>query len=318
MSSKILKATAEDTDTRLDKFLIDKIDASRSEIQRRIRAGAVLVNEKKVAPHHFLRAGDIIKIGDPTPPPLTKGRSRTLPPTKGELEGVTNANINIIYESPDYLVVIKPAGLLIHQEPTGKGANLADVLVKKFPELKKVGDKDRPGIVHRLDKEVSGLVLIPRTPAAYGYFKEQFAGHKIKKEYVALVYGELSRDFGDIGFKIGRAKTGKMAARPKGAEEGKEALTKFDVIKRFNGYTLLKLTIITGRTHQIRVHLLALGHPLVGDELYGKASGKFKRIKLNRIFLHAKTLGFFDQRGGWQEFHKDIPDELKKILKQLK
>ena len=305
-----------DAGSRLDKFLIGKIDGSRSEIQRRIKAGAILVNDKRAAPHHFLRAGDVLEI-NPAAPPLSKGRNRSLPPNKGESEGVTNTNIDIIYESPDYLVVAKPAGLLTHETDKEKGASLADYLAKKYPELARVGEPERPGIVHRLDREVSGLLIVARSPKGYDFFKKALETHEIKKEYIALVYGELANDAGDITFKIGRGKGGKMAARA-ASQAGREALTKFDVIKKFAGYTLLRLQIVTGRTHQIRVHLKALGHPVVGDTLYGKVSGKFKKIPLDRIFLHAEHLAFTDPDGIKQDFKKALPDELTNILNQLK
>ena len=307
-----------DAGARLDKFLIGKIPGSRSEIQKQIKGGRITVNGKKTAPHYFLKTADVVEIIKLAPPsPIKNAADNRISPSQKKQDEAFE-EIRILCESPDYLVVFKPAGLLIHRENGNEEPNLADFLSKKFPELKKVGEENRPGIVHRLDKEVSGLVLIPRSPVAYECFKRQFAEHKIKKEYLALVYGEVKNETGEIAFRVGRAKSGKMAALPQGAESGKEALTKFDVLQKFGGYTLLKLDILTGRTHQILVHLKALGYPIVGDNLYGKPAGKFRRIKLDRIFLHAEKLGFYDPNGKWQEFREELPEELQKILQELK
>lgn len=295
-----------DNGSRLDKFLIGKIDGSRSEIQKKIKAGDIMVNGKKVAPHHFVRTGDAIEISA-VKVKIAKKESK-----------INEPEIEIIHEDPDYLIVYKPAGLLVHAVPGKREPTLSAALIVKYPEIKNAGEPGRYGIVHRLDKDVSGLLIATRTSRAYEYFKNAFATRNVKKEYLGLVYGELTNEAGDIIFKVGRGRSGKMAARPENSDEGKEALTKYEIIKKYKGYTYLKINIITGRTHQIRVHFLALGYPLVGDELYTKATGKFKKIPLNRVFLHAASLSFVDLNGHQQNFYKDLPDELKNILNNLK
>lgn len=240
----------------------------------------------------------------------------------------------IISDTPDYLVINKPAGLAVHaggnlQEPT-----LADWLIAKYPKIKNVGDDPiRPGLVHRLDKEVSGLMVVAKNAKSFENLKNQFKDREINKEYVALVHGKLHNDDGVINFPITRSKDGyKMAAlpanttelltrrHPKGRDQGniagwfksRTALTEFTVLKKFVNYTLLRVNIKTGRTHQIRVHFFAYGHPLVGDSLYctPKTKAKNKKINLGRVFLVADHLSFRDLKGETRSFKIDLPPEL--------
>lgn len=253
--------------------------------------------------------------------------------------------IKIIKETPDYLIINKPAGLIVHG---GNGINeptLVDYLLKKYPNLKKVGeDPQRPAIVHRLDKEASGLMIIPKNNSAFEHFKEQFKSRKIEKEYTALAFGKIIKDSDTIDFPIKRSSQGhKMASIPKSNKNIKEnineenisnrskgnikalegsrmAITEFSIIKRLINFTLLKIKIKTGRTHQIRVHFSAYGHPLLGDNLYGNKKSKLKnsKLKMERIFLMASKLGFFDQQKKWQEFNIDLDTDLKEILSKVK
>lgn len=229
--------------------------------------------------------------------------------------------LRIIAETDDYLVISKPAGLVVHggngiTEPT-----LTDMLEKKYPNLRKIGDDPaRPGIVHRLDKEASGLLVIAKTNAMFDALKQQFKNRTVKKTYAALVYGNIIRDNDEINFPIARSAQGyRMSARPQN-QEGRTAATEFTVVKHFINYSLLSVQIKTGRTHQIRVHLAAYNHPLVGDTLYGTPRTKElnKKLGLNRIWLHAQTLGFSDLRGEWREFKSEVPEELKEMLKKAK
>lgn len=254
-------------------------------------------------------------------------------------------NVKIIQENKDYLVIYKPAGLIVHG---GNGINeetLVDFLIAQYPELSKVGeDPIRPAIVHRLDKEVSGLMIIPKNNSAFEYFKGQFQDRKIKKEYLALVFGKIDKEEGIIDFPIKRSSQGhKMAAIPKNSkdyekqdpkknvanrslgnikalESSRQAITEFSVLQRLVNFTLLKVKLKTGRTHQIRVHFSAFGHPLLGDNLYGNKKSKNKNIKLkmNRIFLIANKLSFIDPSGDQQNIEIDMDNDLKTILKQVK
>lgn len=238
--------------------------------------------------------------------------------------------INIIQDNKDFLVIEKPSGLLIHQDQYQKDKTLVDWLLKHYPEIKDVGDQERPGIVHRLDKDVSGLMVIARTREMFYSLIEQFKNNRIKKEYLALVYGSPPQKTGLIDLPIGRTKKGKLVAVKyrKKIKMEKLALTEYEVIRRFvsSDFTLLKVRPLTGRTHQIRIHLQSIGCPIIGDERYAKIknqkflpvrrAGKIK-INLDRIFLHASYLGFYDLKNQWQEFKSKMPKELKDFLTPL-
>lgn len=243
----------------------------------------------------------------------------------------------VLYESSEYVVLNKPAGLVIHPNEDLLHADevtLAHWFVKQYPEVKKVGDepKKRPGIMHRLDKEVSGVMVVARTQESFIHLKRQFQEHAVHKEYIALVHGKLPNIEGVITFPIARSSRGhRMASRPKN-QEGREAVTEY-VVKRYlgktsgehHGYTLVSVRISTGRTHQIRAHFHALGHPVVGDPLYlvrkqriRRQLGKDTKSLLNgRIFLHSHVLGFFDEKGVWREYSSELPPELVSFLKQV-
>lgn len=233
----------------------------------------------------------------------------------------------VIFEDNNFLVINKPAGLLVHGADHIKEPSLVDQLLEKYPALTKVGeDPNRPGIMHRLDKQVSGLMVIAKSQKTFDHLKKQFKERKIIKIYTALVHGKIEKDEGEINFPIERKSTGhKMAALPtttKGepTEQGRVAVTQFEIIKRFINYTLLKVKIKTGRTHQIRVHLSAYGHPIVGDDLYGtrKTKEKNEKLDLNRFFLVATELSFNDLNNKIETFKIDLPKELKEFLEQIK
>ncbi|MCD4762357.1 RNA pseudouridine synthase [bacterium] len=233
----------------------------------------------------------------------------------------------LIEINKEYLVINKPAGLLVHGAPHIDDKTLADDLIKRFPEIIKVGDDPfRPGIVHRLDKLASGLMVIARTNESFTGIKAQFMNREIKKTYTALVFGQTSKDEDEILFPIKRSSKGhRMAALPateKGEKttEGRKAISKFKVTKKYINYTLLEIRIKTGRTHQIRVHMSAYGHPLVGDDLYGtkKTKIKNKKINLGRFFLVASRLEFRDLAGKTQKYKISLPEDLKKFLTTIK
>lgn len=247
----------------------------------------------------------------------------------------------IIFEDQDCLVIDKPAGLIVHGGPQISETTLADLLIVKYPSIKKVGDDPiRPGIVHRLDKEVSGLMVIAKNQASFSHLKNQFQEREIIKQYLALAHGSMEISDGEINFPIKRSGAGyRMAALPinleklwdrtrlKNRDQGnldaqlqsRPASTTFHVIKKLINYTLLEVTIKTGRTHQIRVHFFAFGHPLVGDDLYSTKKTKLKNKKLNlgRIFLVASRLSFKDLSGQQQNFSLKLPKELQVFLDKL-
>lgn len=303
MSRKIKVEPSQDKE-RLDKFLsLNFSEYSRSRLQKFIKQGGIFVNGQKVSVHHFLKTGDLVEIE------LPKSEKDRLVPENNE-------NLEIIYEDKNFLVINKPAGLLVHPTPGQKEKTLVNQLLYYFPALKDVGeDKMRPGLVHRLDRDVSGLMVIAKNQTAFLALKKQFQTRKIKKEYLALVYGRVNREEGVIDFPMARSKAGLFVARPKN-QEGEEAITHYKVIKYLKNYTLLQIRTLTGRTHQIRVHLKALGYPIVGDQLYKNRKLK-EKIKLERIFLHATFLGFFDLEDKWREFKKEMPSELEKVMGEL-
>jgi 23S rRNA pseudouridine1911/1915/1917 synthase len=234
---------------------------------------------------------------------------------------------DIIEQTDDYVVIVKPAGLLVHpadsspDEPT-----LVDWLVEKFPQIKTVGDEPelRPGIVHRLDREASGLMVIALNQKTFDALKMQFQDRTIEKEYLVLVHGKMLREFGEINLPIGRmSRGGRMAAHSSNYEEGNEARTEYFVEKRFSTTTLLRVHIHTGRTHQIRVHMFSLQHPVVGDTLYPlKKFGKTKMGKAfplpPRLCLHAARLVFTDNTGARKEFLAELPPDFANYLTQFK
>jgi 23S rRNA pseudouridine1911/1915/1917 synthase len=262
------------------------------------------------------------------------------------LDFFSKFDINILYEDDDFLVLEKPAGLLVHPTKYQKEKTLVDWLFKKFPEIKNVGEKERPGIIHRLDKDVSGLMVVAKTKAAYEHFVKQFSENKVKKEYLALVYGQPPEEKGFIDLPIGRTKKGKLIAvrYRKGIKLEKPAITEYEIISRTHAdltrtnaeeiisqtqakqdqrksasnFTLLKVKPLTGRTHQIRIHLASIGCPIVGDKNYLPKHLITQAPKcLNRIFLHASYLGFYDLKGNWREFRSELPEELKNFLSRL-
>ncbi|MFA4942189.1 MAG: RNA pseudouridine synthase [Patescibacteria group bacterium] len=238
------------------------------------------------------------------------------------------SDIKIIADTKDYVVIDKPAGLLVHGAPHIKEPTLVDWLLQKYPEVGQVGeDLERPGIMHRLDKDVSGLMVIAKNHSSYESLKDQFKNRIITKEYTALVYGQVLKEEDEIDFPIKRSTKGyKMAAVPKNFSEENEdekvrlAATTFSVIKKFINFTLLKVIIKTGRTHQIRVHLHAYGHPIVGDSLYNNKQSKIKNKKYNlgRVFLASTHLEFNDLNGERQSFSAGLPEDLTTFLTQIK
>jgi len=314
MSKFIIKKN--DVGQRLDKFLNEKIEfITRSQIQKLIKNEGVLVNGEKTSVHHFLKTGDEIKLVQPKEAKIENNKVIIDKKTKAP-----KLKFKVVKKTKDYIIIDKPAGLLVHEAPGFDETTLIDLVLKKYPDIKKVGDNPlRPGIVHRLDREVSGLMVIARTLDMFDHLKEQFKKRKTKKEYLALVYGAPQKDEGIINFNVDRSETQdyKMAAVPAHEDRGRKAITEFELIEKIGKYSLLKLTPHTGRTHQIRVHINAYGLPIVGDLVYHPKKLKTK-IKMNRIFLHAQLLGFNDLKGNWQEYKSKLPKELTEITKNLK
>jgi len=295
-----LLAPREAKGERLDRFLTKALpNFSRSRIQRAILAGRVLLDGKKVAVHHFLKGGEVVVWREEE-----KNEAR-----------VPVAHVSILAEEKDFLVVDKPAGLAVHPGAGVKPPTLVDSILRDYPEVAIVGEKDRPGIVHRLDKDVSGAMLVARTETGYEFLKRAFETRRVEKIYQALVGGNVRGESGAISRLIARsARRPRMAARPAG-QAGKEALTHWRVLKRFRNATLLEVKIETGRTHQIRAHLLSIGHPIIGDKLYGRAREK---SGLPRLFLHSVSIGFIAPDGVTKKYETELPAALSNYLSGLK
>ena len=312
-----------ETRERLDIFLSKKLSVSRSKIQKKIKAEQVLVNNKIIKKGGFnLNFGDQITFED------VEVR-KDCPSDKSD-EVKKNFKLEVVKESKDYIVVNKPSGILVHPTQANEKNTLKDLILSKYPDIVGVGGKDeRPGIVHRLDKEASGLLVVARNDEMFYCLKKQFKNREVEKKYMVLVHGVIESDHGIIDFDIDRGKEGKMVSRPKidklkvknvdKIQEGKEAITEFWVEKRFIQYTFLRVKIHTGRTHQIRVHLFAYCHPVVGDNLY--LNNKLNRkldSSLGRLFLQANFLKFKNLQGEEITNEIDLKDELKEILTRIK
>lgn len=288
---------------RLDIALAEVLELSRSKAQKIISDGRVLVNGKETNAHELVSSASKVEIADPAAPIIDPNAK---PP----------APLDILYEDADVLVVNKPAGLLVHPTTASTEPTLLDLLRAHIPGLDAVGDdKARAGIVHRLDKLASGVLIAAKTPEAFTHLKAQFAQRLTEKRYTALVMGNVTDDTGIITFPIARSQSNaRMAARPS-SQEGKDAITHFDVLHRYASATLLDVRIETGRTHQIRVHFFALGHPVAGDELYNIRG--VKQIPLGRLFLHARALTIDLPNGERKTFEAPLPPELELALTKL-
>ncbi len=234
--------------------------------------------------------------------------------------------IGIIYEDNDILALNKPAGILTHSVLTSKEPTIVDWLIKKYPEIKNVGDEPelRPGIVHRLDKDTSGILLVAKNQKAFEYLKRQFQQREIKKKYIALARGKIKSDKGVIDLPIGKSKKDfrKKAAVGKLAGKIREAITEYKALKYVrdsvtNMYTLVEARPKTGRTHQIRAHFKAIGHPIVCDKLYGPRNAGCPP-GLERHFLHASSLEFAMMNGSRIKLEADLPQDLQNALDMLK
>ncbi|MDA3839492.1 MAG: RluA family pseudouridine synthase [Patescibacteria group bacterium] len=320
-----IKITGENKGTRTDKFLAEELPANhnieitRSQIQKLINDDSIKINDKTFNSSYRLKEGDVINIIKTTS--KEKDTTPALEKLNLKIEDI------IIKETEDYIIINKPAGIIVHEYENIMQETLVDVLLGKYPELRQIGeDPARPGIVHRIDREVSGLMVIARNQDSFDSLKEQFKDRSVQKYYKTLVYGEIVKDYDEIRFPITRSKSRyKMAALPETVhgekqDQGKIAISEFDVIERRINYTMLKVKIKTGRTHQIRVHLSAYGNPLVGDDVYttNKLREKNKKKALGRIFLVAYHLSFKDLKGEQQTFEIDLPEVLTEFLKTAK
>jgi 23S rRNA pseudouridine1911/1915/1917 synthase len=233
----------------------------------------------------------------------------------------TNTPLRILYNDHGLLIIDKPPGMTVHPGAGFKGETLVSALLYHFQDIKLVGEEGRPGIVHRLDKDTSGIILVAKTQEMYEFLKDAFAERKIKKEYIALVAGKVEKPHGFINTPIGRSKTDFRKYSTKNMVEAKESLTEYQLLESLESeggldlYSLIRVKLHTGRTHQIRVHMASIGHPLIGDALYGSKKTQIKG--LSRQFLHAKKIEVQLPDKTWIEAESELADDLRNVLKDL-
>ena len=290
--------TVGEAGVRLDKFVGENCpEISRTHAQKLIADGCITVNNLAAKASLRLNPGDRISIRIPPAPPSPLS-PEAIP-------------LDIVYEDDDLLVVDKPAGLTVHPAPGHPDHTLVNAILAHFPHLADISESLRPGIVHRLDKDTSGLMLVAKNRVAQANLINQFKARTVVKAYQVLVKGRLTPERGIIEAALGRDPRNRkhMAV----VTRGREALTEYSVIRYLDNYTLLEVVLKTGRTHQIRVHLAAIGYPVVGDPTYG-----VKSPHLSRQFLHACRLGFrLPSSGKYVEFTSELPSDLRQVLEKI-
>jgi 23S rRNA pseudouridine1911/1915/1917 synthase len=312
-----LHVSDEQAGMRLDQFLVTKLgDVSRARVQQLIEQGLVLVDGEAAKASLRVRGGEGIKV---------LGRA-VLEPLRAIAEDIP---LDIVFEDADLAVINKPAGMMVHAgagstEDARNRGTLVNALLHRFGKLSEVGGELRPGIVHRLDKETSGLIVVAKNDEAHRKLAAQFGSREVKKTYVALVHGWVKQEQGTIRKSISRdsVRRVRMTTRREG---GREAITHYRVQRRIDGafgkFTLLEVKIDTGRTHQIRVHLASLGHPVVGDTVYGAPAtikGRGGSVGLERNFLHSAALELRHPRTGEKlAFARGLPEELETFVERL-
>ncbi len=297
---KVYRLVVDRPGARLDKYVSEKCpELSRTQAQKLISDGHITVNDRVAKAGLKLNAGDRLIISLPL---VTPGS--LLP------EAIP---LNIIYEDDNLLVIDKPAGLAIHPAPGHPSHTLVNAVLSHLSSLPDTGDRLRPGIVHRLDKDTSGVMLVAKNSAAQLNLTDQFKARSVVKAYLVLVKGHLTPEDGTIEAPIGRDLHNRKHMAIVAEGRGKEARTQYHVVDYTGNYTLLEVRPETGRTHQIRVHLAAIGYPVVGDAVYG-----VKSAYLSRQFVHASRLGFkLPSTGQYVEFTSDLPPDLAQALKDI-
>jgi 23S rRNA pseudouridine1911/1915/1917 synthase len=290
---------------RLDHYLVrQQVHPSRTFIQRLIKEGEIRVNDGTVKAHYKVRPGDRVVCRIPAPEPLE------LTPEPIPLD--------VLYEDSALIVLNKPAGLVMHPAPGHYTGTLVHALLSHCKDLSGIGGRERPGLVHRLDKDTSGVIVVAKTDAAHRSLSQQFKSHSIQRQYLALVVGRLRKNGGTIDLAIGRdrwerKKISHRTARPR------EARTVYRVLERWPTATRVEVRPQTGRTHQIRVHFASLGHPVLGDRVYGGRLAMLDAVPAHRQMLHAERLGFVHpEQGHYLEFSAPLPADMEGVLRILR
>ena len=298
MSSDVRTVIADKTGERIDRFLADKfMDLSRTHIAELISSGLITVDGITTKPSYKLRGGETVNLEIHPPVPL-----KIMP---------QDIYFGTIYEDNDIIVLDKPAGLVVHPAPGHPSETLVNGLLNRLPNLSNMDDGVRPGIIHRLDKNTSGLMAVAKNRFAHDYVAQQIKNRTVTKVYLALVSGNIDHTDGIIRGPIGRDPNNRM--RMAITTAGRESETRYEVMERYPGFTMLRVYPKTGRTHQIRVHFSSIGHPVVGDSTYGN-----KLTDFDRHFLHASELGFnLPSTKEYREFYSIMPDELLAFIDRL-
>src|SRR5215217_6879170 len=292
--------TRDDLSTRLDRYVADQLpDLSRATVQGLIESGRVRVDGQQRKPKFRMTPGEVVSVEIP-PPQIDEILPEPIP-------------LSIVYEDADVIVVDKPAGMVVHPAPGHPRGTLANALLAHVPGIS-VGGSQRPGIVHRLDKDTSGLIVAAKTDRGRTTLVSQWEDRTVEKTYLALVAGSLEDEEATIEAPIGRDP--KNRQRMAVVRSGRPAVTHFHVVERFPNSTLLEVSIETGRTHQIRVHLAFIGHAIVGDQFYGRARPTDPHLE--RQFLHASALAFRLPDGGELRVEAPLPRDLQAVLEELR
>jgi len=286
---------------RLDKLLVaEQPDWSRSQVQIWIKEGHVKVNDADSRSNYKVQLGDTVTLHIPDPEPLD-----VMP---------EEMNLDVYYEDGDVLVVNKPKGMVVHPAPGHLSGTLVNGLMAHCKDLSGINGVMRPGIVHRIDKDTSGLLMVAKNDKAHESLVNQLVEKSVTRRYQAIVHGEIKHDKGTVDAPIGRDKQDRQSMTVTN-EHSKDAVTHFHVLDRFEGYTLIECQLETGRTHQIRVHMKYIGFPIVGDPKYGPK----KTMKINGQALHAGVLGFkHPSTGEYMEFKAPLPAEFEEVISELK
>ena len=300
---EIFTIETDDANKRVDVFLNEEMeDVSRSALQKNIEKGNITVNGEKISKNYKLRLGDIVEA--------------ELPPPENIDIVPEDIPLDIMYEDDDLIVINKPQNMVVHPAPGHYTGTLVNALMFHCGDnLSGINGVLRPGIVHRIDKDTSGVLVIAKSDLAHKGLSEQLAEHSMKRVYNAIVYNSFSEESGTVDRNIDRSKNDrkKMAVVMQG---GRNAVTHYKVIEKLGKYTWVELQLETGRTHQIRVHMSYIGHPLLGDPVYGPKKCPFN---LNGQVLHAKVLGFIHPRTGeYMEFNSELPDYFSSLIERLK
>ncbi|EHI99596.1 pseudouridine synthase, RluA family [Clostridium sp. DL-VIII] len=301
MEKNIFVVDEKDQGIRIDKYLSEVFnDKSRSFIQGLIEKENIKVNNKIPKSNYKIKSSDEIEVIIDEPEILNVDPE--------------DIPIGILYEDKDIIVVNKEQGMVVHPAPGNYNGTLVNALLFHCTDLSSINGVVRPGIVHRIDKDTSGVLVVAKNDESHNKLSEQLKDHSMKREYYALVEGRIKNDKGTIDKPLARSKKDRLKIGI--VEGGKRAVTHYQVIERYNGYTLIKCVLETGRTHQIRVHMASIGYPLVGDPLYGF---KKQRFKLKGQMLHAKTLGFIHpSKNEYIEFTTELPEYFQIILDKLR